>query len=95
MALMLIAATYYLRVLVHQVILRPQFGYDNVRITPKIKQNLLVIASVIYHLVMRLFEDLKIQSGNQNHLLFYERVVPGFPLLAGISNFPTSLQLSQ
>lgn len=78
--LMLLAITYYIRLLVHQVILRPEL--INSRDINIQKQNFMIIASVIYHLVLDLFKDLKIRAENQDHLAAYEKVLPGYPLLA-------------
>lgn len=81
---MVIGGIVLMRILINQVILRPK-PLVNVTVTStkRNKSNLLVFASILYHMLMEDWRTLPRDPSNQTHLVEYEKVKEAQPIFAG------------
>ena len=77
---MLIGGVILLRTLIHQIVLGSQSKQN---ISDASKTNILVFASILYHLFMKGWRKLPYSFSNQEHLLEDEMVKPRDPLFSG------------
>lgn len=83
---MILGCQLFIRGLIHQNILRPRSKDVLKRLpqkfTPKHREVLLLLASILYHIVMGAFRVIPIVPNNQMHL-GNTQIMPGQPLFAG------------
>ncbi len=82
---MMIGVQILLRTLVYQVVLRPKPKKDNkLGLNENSKANLLLFASVLYHIIADIWKKIPSDPANQNHLRKLDKVRSSSPLFIGM-----------
>lgn len=82
--LMMIGVQILLRTMVYQAVLRPKPREDQkLELNENSKANVMLFASILYHIIIGIWRRIPSDPGSQNHLRKLDKVKPGAPLFVG------------